>query len=342
MNAFELMQKRANRNGTTDVERMINEGKYLVNSTRQDRIHCYKTLVNGMEQYLDISNGSKAYIKKIMAQPDENINYGDIVEWKDKFWIVTEKNTQNEIQIHGKMNECNFLLKFLNKKGEVVERHCYLNTESGDGESDDELISTDNTVIQLIATLDEETVLLEEDVTRILTNGNKWADMVNKLEEAPPTYKLSKKNYMTSTFGEDNGLIYLTFKKTLYNPNIDCKELGLCDCKTIPVVEPQTGELRIDYEELSLRINDYCPMPFTAKMYDAENNVIEEDFEVEWSFADYDFDIGKVVVETDTKNTINLSIGNEKTLIGKTFKLVAKVIDSNIETSVTLTIKKLY
>lgn len=71
---------------------------------------------------VDISNDFGT--KKIFSMPGETLPHGSVIEWEDSFWLITELNAHQELCYEGKMRRCNYYLKWINSKGDIIGRWC--------------------------------------------------------------------------------------------------------------------------------------------------------------------------------------------------------------------------
>lgn len=71
---------------------------------------------------VDITNDFNT--KRIYSMPGETFPHGSIVEWADSLWLITEINVHTELCTEGKMRRCNYYLKWINDKGNIIGRWC--------------------------------------------------------------------------------------------------------------------------------------------------------------------------------------------------------------------------
>ena len=64
--------------------------------------------------------------KFIITMPGETLPCGAMVFWEDNFWLVTEKDVNNEIYTKAKMEQCNYLLKWIDSDSEIREQWCII------------------------------------------------------------------------------------------------------------------------------------------------------------------------------------------------------------------------
>lgn len=92
----------------------------IVASLSYKRVKCEG---HNMEMAIvDISNDFST--KKIFSMPGETLPHGSIVEWEDSFWLITELNAAKDLCTEGKMRRCNYYLKWINDKGDIIGRWC--------------------------------------------------------------------------------------------------------------------------------------------------------------------------------------------------------------------------
>lgn len=64
--------------------------------------------------------------KFIITMPGETLPCGAMVFWEDNFWLVTEKDVNNEIYTKAKMEQCNYLLRWIDGDSEIHEQWCII------------------------------------------------------------------------------------------------------------------------------------------------------------------------------------------------------------------------
>lgn len=125
----------------------------------------YHTLhINGVKRDLVILNSDNLDTKTICTLPGEDVPHGGYVEWMDQHWIITERDANTEIYTKAIMRQCNYLLRWVNDDGVIVERWCivedgtkYLTGEFGDNNF---VITRGDSRISVTITKDSETVKL--------------------------------------------------------------------------------------------------------------------------------------------------------------------------------------
>lgn len=135
MSSWDLYQKRLNVRGTTKRDELYKrEIRYLRNKIPENL--SYKTLdVYGQDstyniteqtatqQEIAVIDSDNLEEKYLYSMPEEDIENGAIVYWHDCYWVVTERDANEDVYVRAKMVQCNFLLKWLDH-GSIMEQWC--------------------------------------------------------------------------------------------------------------------------------------------------------------------------------------------------------------------------
>lgn len=78
--------------------------------------------IDGKEQNIVVLNSDNLNQKTLCSLPGEDIKHGAYVDWMDHKWIVTERDPNSEIYTKCIMVQCNYLLRWVNSRGEIIER----------------------------------------------------------------------------------------------------------------------------------------------------------------------------------------------------------------------------
>lgn len=160
-----------------------------------------ESLINGVKQGLLVRKTKDAQIRNITANPDETFKYGDVVDCYKKKWLVTKVDPNEQVYCSGKMQRCNYELKFIASNGKPVSRQCIVYNSSGSLEQNNYLtLETGKLFIRL--PLDSETLLLKEE-RRLFVDYD---------TQTPTAYKIVDNNSVSENYGEDGGNIILTVK----------------------------------------------------------------------------------------------------------------------------------
>lgn len=81
-------------------------------------------VINGEPRDVSIINSGNLDTKTVLSMPDEDLPHGGLVEWMDNRWLIIAKDANNEVYTRCQMRQCNYLLRWINGSGMIVERWC--------------------------------------------------------------------------------------------------------------------------------------------------------------------------------------------------------------------------
>lgn len=135
MNPWDLYQKRLDVRGVTKREELYKrEVRYLRDKIPENL--SYKLLdvfgqdstynitkQTATQQEIAVIDSDNLEEKYLYSMPEEDIENGAIIHWHDCYWIVTERDANEDVYVRAKMVQCNFLLKWLDH-GSIIEQWC--------------------------------------------------------------------------------------------------------------------------------------------------------------------------------------------------------------------------
>ena len=307
MATFGEYQARVNQRGTTDRERTLYYEKQHLKSLAVNSLSCKACKVNGVDQLLVIDDGTLPYYKDVKSLPDEYFDAGDYVEWADAMWLMVSCDWDKEVYTYGKMQQCNYVLKWQNTDADVIERWSVVLSASkyNNGEKYNNVIVVGSNQLMVYLPIDEETLKLRSD-KRLMVDFN---------IESPKCYDITRVDTVTMGYDgtaepryDGKGCILLVLTETEINPDVDRVDLMLCDYID-PNDIPHPSPINITYSgSPSIRIGGR--KTFTAE---TENEVV---FSLVYS-ALLD---GKLTM-TQTDNKCVVKCVNDSALVGATFKV---------------------
>ncbi len=123
-------------------------------------------VIDGEERDCAIISTDNLEKKTICSMPGEDLPLGRYVEWQDCHWLIIEKDFDNEVYTRGKMEQCNYLLRWISD-GQIIERWAivYDGTKYLTGEYTDRdyVVTRGDTRITLTLPKDEETAKLNRE-----------------------------------------------------------------------------------------------------------------------------------------------------------------------------------
>lgn len=243
---------------------------------------------------------------------NEPIVVGDIVynSVHNEYMICTEVVNLNEVVYEGKFTICNWILKWQNKDGEILEYPCQdmNSTQYNSGETANKTFTIGTSQHMLTLPCDENTVILESPQRFYL----------DKSPINPTSFIVTQNDNSSYNYGT-KGLVKLTVSQFVGVQEKDRPDLGLCDY--IEVSNDDTMEdVTTKYAEIvhttTSIISGGNQRTFTAKFYDENKNEIIRNplWEIVCDFKE-ELEINQI------DNQISISINNDD-YIDEYFKLI--------------------
>lgn len=217
MNPWDTYQTRSRLHGVTSRDRakynLMNRLTHQIPST----LSYHNVDIDGEERNIVVINSDNLNQKTLCSLPGEDIRHGALIEWMNHNWLVTERDANTEIYTKCIMQQCNYLLKWINSKGEVVERWCIVEdgTRYLTGEYSDSFFVATRGDSRIAVTIpkDAETLALGRDARFIIDDY----DAPN-----PLTYRLTKPFKLGGSFDENGVLIFvMTECNSEFDDNLD-------------------------------------------------------------------------------------------------------------------------
>lgn len=304
---FDSYKARVQFRGATQRERTLYQEKRNLKINAVNSLSCKDCLVNGVSQKLVIDDGTLPYYKDVKSLPDEYFDAGDYVEWADAMWLVVSCDWDKEVYTYGKMQQCNYVLKWQNANADVIERWSVVLSASkyNNGQLYNNVIVVGSNQLMVYLPIDEETLKLKSD-KRLMVDFN---------TESPKCYDITRVDTVTMGYDgtaepryDGKGCILLVLTETEINPDVDRVDLMLCNYVN-PNDIPHPSPINIIFSGTpSIRIGGR--KTFTAE---TENEVV-------FSLINSALLDGKLTME-QTGNKCVVKCVNDSALVGATFKV---------------------
>jgi hypothetical protein len=164
MGVWDAYNSRIGAYGSSRREMSINKLRGLYAGKIPDSAVYESVLVDGEPMNVAIIDSDNLNQKSILTLPGGQLYAGQLVDFADNKWLISEMNARNEIYAKGIMIQCNYLLRWINDSGEIVERWSivsdgtkYLTGETLNSYDDNGMILGD-TRISLMLARDSETI----------------------------------------------------------------------------------------------------------------------------------------------------------------------------------------
>lgn len=121
---WEQYEARMEARGKTRRMTALKREQRLLNDKLRYSLSYHQAAVDGEERDVAIINTDNLDIKFICALPGEDIRHGADVVWMGNHWLVIEKDYNTEVYAKAKMQQCNYLLKWVDDGNVIHEQWC--------------------------------------------------------------------------------------------------------------------------------------------------------------------------------------------------------------------------
>lgn len=288
----------------------------------------------GIRLYERSFSNANGVTVKFQTLIDTRINVGDIIydSIADEYLICTEAFNINNVHWQGKFTLCNWILKWQNKYGEILEYPCYdiNSTQYNSGEQSNKQFTIGSSQHMITLPCDENTVILSSPKRFIL----------DKNKENPTVFVVTQNDTTSYSYGK-KGLVKITLFEHVLNPETDRIDLGICDYidfrdnkkdNSTPV---SVAKSIISYDTTIIKSGGDSQI-FVGSFYDevgVKVNKVIPKWDIICDFYD------QLIIET-TDNQIKIGIDNDN-YIDERFKLVLSDSDGNYRSDLIIKVESL-
>lgn len=274
------------------------------------------------------ANGVRVKFQTLFDYP---VIVGDVLydSSSDEYFLCTESFNIDNIHWQGRLTLCNWILKWQNKDGIILEYPCHdMNTtQYNSGEQSNKQFTIGSSQHMLTMPYDENTVVLKSPQRFFLDRDY----------ENPTTYIVTQNDSTSYNYGK-KGLVKVTVTESAIDWDEDNLELGVCDYVNVDSGEDDSthiGESVIIYDTDVIKSGG-SPQTFKAKFFDEDGNeaigVIPK-WRIVCSFEDF--------LDISYKDD-NIVIGiDDDRFIDEDFKLVLSNDKGEYSSSLIITVRSL-
>lgn len=263
------------------------------------------------------ANGVTVKFQSLYNTP---IVVGDIIydSNEDEYLICTEAFNIDNINYKGKFNLCNWILKWQNKDGKILEYPCYdmNSTQYNSGEQSNRNFTIGSSQHMITLPSDENTIALSSPQRFYL----------DKNMENPTSFIVTQNDTTSHNYGK-KGLVKLTVYESQNNPKTDRPDLGICDyienisehdcyCKV-----SKASKAVIEYKTMVIKSGGDSQV-FIGKFYDDKENEITG-IVPNWTIV---CDFAKKLQVKEFDNCLSIGIDDDSH-IDEEFKLICSYED---------------
>ena len=265
---------------------------------------------------------------------DSPISVGDVVydSIADEYLICTESFNINDVHWQGKFTLCNWILKWQNKNGDILEYPCHdiNSTQYNSGEQSNKQFTIGSSQHMITLPYDKNTVALKHPQRFFLDRDTDH-----------PTSFMVTQNDTTSYFYGKKGLVKVTLFESPHNPATDRIDLGICDYidKDTIIINNSNdvfvSKSVISYDTTVIKSGGSSQV-FSGAFFD-ENGIEVADIVPHWKII-CDFSDALHVEELDNQLVIGI---NDDNYVDEEFKIVLSDADGNYSSSLIVSVESL-
>lgn len=126
MSVWDTYQDRITAHGSTKRGAALCREQRLLTQKMKDSLSYHIVTVDGTSREVSIINSDRLNEKTMCSLPGEDFDCGGLVAFADNYWLITEKDANNEVYTRVKLVQCNYLLHWVDTDGELHEQWCII------------------------------------------------------------------------------------------------------------------------------------------------------------------------------------------------------------------------
>ena len=281
----------------------------------------------------DFSNANGVTVK-FQTLYDSPLIVGDVVydSVSDEYFICTESFNINNIHWQGKLTLCNWILKWQNKNGDILEYPCHdiNSTQYNSGEQGNKQFTIGSSQHMVTLPYDENTVILKHPQRFFL----------DKDPDHPTSFMVTQNDTTSYNYGK-KGLVKVTLLEHPHNLETDRIDLGICDYIDKEMIATNNAndmfisKSVISYDTLVIKSGGSM-QTFTGSFFDKNGKEVK-DLIPNWNII-CDFYDALLIKESGNKLLIGI---NNDDYVDEEFKIVFSDTDGNYSSSLILKVESL-
>lgn len=222
MSIWDAYERRVGLSGLSKRSAVIKRESRMIDRKFINTLSYHSVKINGKQRDISIINSDNLNEKTIVTRPGEDLVCGELVEWSNNFWLISEKDANNELYTKGKLLQCNHLLKWIDKEGVIREQWCVIEdgTKYLTGEYEDRrfIVTRGDSRIAMTIGRNEHTVKFEREDRFLIDDPE---------SESKLSFLLTKPLKVGRSY--DKGGVYSFVLQEVVSTEYDNMELGIAD-----------------------------------------------------------------------------------------------------------------
>lgn len=200
----------------------LNRERHFLTTKLRHSLSYKEVQLDGDPQNVAVINTDNLDEKFIYALPGEDIRHGCLVFWQDNYWLVTERDADDELYVRAKMVQCNYLLKWVDANSVIHEQWCIVEDGTkylvGTYEDRDFIVSRGDSRLGLTIAKNEHTAKLERGVRFLIDDPD---------ADSPLAYELTKPFKLGNHYNGEG--VYKFVMQEVNTTDDDNQELMIAD-----------------------------------------------------------------------------------------------------------------
>lgn len=316
--------------GFTRRDRNVSQMRSYYSRRLPESISYKSVKLNGVETSLVIDKGTKPYYKKYRSLPKTDQDFhkvvvGDYVEWAGVYWLVMNADSDDELFIDGELWQCNYLLRWQDELGDIIERWCHIDNASayntGKYYYDVATLGTNQLMIR---------IPFDDDTRKLKRDKRVFCDYTDKNIR----YRFARVDAVQGSYG-DGKSINIIMTEDVEHHFADNIELQICDYfdPSSNVSHDSSSDVisYINYVSDYIRFRSEEPRVFDA-VFKTRSGETRDDIVAQWEVqSEYNIDY------TIDGNSISITCDDEKALGSR---IILKITNEGCEATIELPVRR--
>ena len=193
MGAWDRYRARLNIDGEVERQYLMQRTQDYIARGLTENLSYQHVTINDVAQDVAVIDTTAFDEKTICSLPGETLEHGGLVYWSDSHWLITAIDAHDDVYTRGKMTRCNYKLKWIDKKGNIISRWAIVvdGTKYLIGERAEDIITVGDARIAVTIGKDRDTSQLTRGMRFIIDDMD---------SEEVLCYKISKPNKLFNVY----------------------------------------------------------------------------------------------------------------------------------------------
>lgn len=275
----------------------------------------------------NVANTQLKSMERSILVPIGTLRAGDYIFFENEYWLVNGRPGNNKVYEKAVIIECQYLLRWQNSAGRIIERWANLVSASkyDVGENGNHVVFLTSNNYTILVPQDEET--FELDGKRVFIDLNK--------RNPRKVFKITRDDDILYNYNSHGGVLSLIADKTEINLDTDNTELMICDYFSAnPVLDEEGIEnpnqsqvlLKITHKGSNSLIAGGNYKQFILRAFDEDGEELSIDSEISWTVTTLAENQDNISFEIMEDNSIKIKSSYDESVIGTQIYLIASAL----------------